>query len=86
MLGGVPQHGARHGGSALVEERGQPLPVVASSGTQPAAHGLLDQVLPVVEKHLGDAEGVGHIPCRMKYDVLTMAVRRSHRLGDRASS
>jgi hypothetical protein len=45
----------------LVEERGQPLPVVASGGPKPAAHGLLDQVLAVVEKRLGDTECVGHI-------------------------
>src|SRR5918994_1407519 len=61
MLYGVAEHRARHRRGVSVEEGSQSPAVLLARLAQPAAGGLVDQILLVVEQHLGDPEGVVHI-------------------------
>jgi hypothetical protein len=58
---GVAQHRSRHGGCVFVQEAQQSLAVLPSGLAQPPSCGLVDQVVLVLEQHLGDLERVGHV-------------------------
>jgi hypothetical protein len=83
---GVPQRRARHRRHVPVEERQRPAGVALAGLADPSADRLLDQVVVGVDEELASANVSSRSPRRMKNQVLTIAVRRSHTLADRASA
>src|ERR687897_1473763 len=61
MLYGVAEHRARHPRGVFVEEGSQSPAVLLARLAQPAAGGLVYQVLVIVQQDFGDLERVGHV-------------------------
>ena len=61
VLNGVAQRGARHGCGEPVKELQQSVAVSLAGLAHPTADGLVDQVVLVVDEHLGDPERVRRI-------------------------
>ncbi len=59
MFDSVAQYGARHGRRILIQEAEQSPAISLAGFTDPAADGLLDQIVGVIHQDFRDLEGVG---------------------------